>query len=219
MKPQELLQAIIQAVLDGEPEAGASLCREGLAAGVPALDLLNHGFVPGMERIGKLYEDGEAFLPELVQAAEVMKAGMNLLRPHLKEGQASAAAAGRVLIGTVAGDIHDIGKSIVASMLSASGFEVKDLGTQVAADAFIDEVKSFKPDIIGLSALITTTMPEQRRVIERLAAAGLRDGLKVIVGGAPVTADWASQIEADAYGEDALDAVRVCNRLMGARSS
>jgi corrinoid protein of di/trimethylamine methyltransferase len=218
MSTKELFEKIAQAVLDGEVEEGRRLCREALGQGLPALEILDQGFVPGMERIGRLYEDGDAFLPELVQAAEVMKSGMALLGPHLSATGEGGRGLGRVLMGTVAGDIHDIGKSIVSSLLSANGFTVRDLGTQVALETFIAEVRAFAPDILGLSALITTTMPEQRRVIERLVAEGLRPRTRVIVGGAPVTEEWARQIGADAYGEDALAAVRVCKRLMGAAS-
>jgi corrinoid protein of di/trimethylamine methyltransferase len=207
---------IVQAILDGEADDGRAICAEALEAGLPARGLLDRGFVPGMRRIGDLYADGDAFLPELVQAAEVMKAGMDLLRPALAREGVGHRAVGRVVIGTVAGDIHDIGKSIVASMLSASGFEVRDLGTQVPADRFVDEVETFGADILGLSALITTTLPEQRVVIERLAARGLRSQCRVIVGGAPCTARWATEIGADAFAEDALAAVAACKTLRGA---
>jgi corrinoid protein of di/trimethylamine methyltransferase len=218
MNSDAILKAMAKSVEEGESEQVESLVGQGLSAGLPPLTLLDQGFIPGMEEVGKRYADGDAFLPELVQAADVMRTAMSLLEPHLAGKGQVAQTKGRVLLGTVEGDIHDIGKSIVGAVLSANGFSVKDLGTSVSADRFVAETESYRPQVVGLSALITTTMGEQKKVIERLAQKGLRESCRVIVGGAPVTAQWAQEIGADGYGEDAMDAVRLCRSLLAARA-
>ncbi len=211
-----LYPRMAQAIIDGDLEATAGLAREGLLAGLPAPDIITNGFLPGLDKVGVLWEDGEYFLPELIQSAEAMKAAMAVLRPVL-EGTAggSAASRGRAVIGTIEGDIHDIGKNLVSSLLSANGFEVIDLGADVKVDRFIDAAVEAKADLICLSALLTTTMVNQRRVLVRLQERGLRDRFKVLVGGAPVNRKWADEIGADGYGENATAAVRAALKALG----
>ncbi len=165
--------------------------------------------------MGELFERGEFFLPELVQGAEAMKAAVAVLQPTLDASSEGRRTLGLAVAGTVAGDIHEIGKTIVCSMLSAAGFTVTDVGCDVAVDTFVDRVKELKPDLLLLSALLTTTMPNQRKTIEALKSAGVRDGVKVMIGGAPTTRAWADEIGADGYAEDAIEAVAVAKTVLG----
>ena len=211
----KLLAEMKTAVLEGEIEAGETLARQALDAGVDPLECIENGFVAGINEVGALYEAGDMFLPELVAAAEVMKEALAVLEPELLKSKQSRDILGRVIIGSVAHDIHDIGKDIVASMLTASGFEVFNLGIDVPGETFISKVKELKPDLVGMSALLTTTMPEQKNIIEMLNKAGLRDSVRVMVGGAPVNREWAEEINADGFAENAVEAVKLAKALMG----
>jgi corrinoid protein of di/trimethylamine methyltransferase len=204
-----------QTVIDGELELAEELARKGLAAGLSPADILDKGFVKGIEEVGDLFGKGEFFLPELVQGAEAMKAAVAVLQPELDKMKEGRKTMGKAVAGTVAGDIHEIGKTIVCSMLSAAGFTVTDIGCDVAVDTFVEKVKEQKPDLLLLSALLTTTMPNQQKTIEALKAAGLRDGVKVMIGGAPTTRAWADEIGADGYSEDAIEAVVTAKQLLG----
>ncbi len=216
MEYSVLFEKMRQSVLDGDPEEAAKLAREALEKGAPPLDAVEKGYVKGIDEVGRLFEKGEMFLPELVASAEAMKSALEILKPSMEKTAAARKAAGRVVIGTVKGDIHDIGKSIVGSMLVASGFEVLDLGADVDSRMFIDKAREFDANLIGLSALLTTTMPAQREVVKMLQEAGLRSKVKVLVGGAPVTERWAKDIGADGYAEDAIRAVTAAKKLVGA---
>ncbi len=214
MDKQQLFDEMKTAVLEGEIEAAEEIARKALEMGVPPLECIEEGFVAGINEVGRLFEEGEVFLPELVAAAEVMKAALAILEPELQKQQVSRDIPGKVVIGTMYNDIHDIGKDMVASMLTAAGFEVHNLGVNVPCDTFVSKVKELKPDILGLSALLTTTMPEQQKVIEALEKEGLRQNVKVLVGGAPVNQDWADSIGADGFAENAIDAVKVARSLV-----
>jgi len=215
MDKDKLLAEMKAAVLEGEIEDGEVLARQALEAGMDPLECIEDGFVAGINEVGALYEEGEMFLPELVAAAEVMKEALAVLEPELLKSQKSRDILGKVIIGSVAHDIHDIGKDIVASVLTASGFEVYNLGINIPNETFVAKVKELKPDILGMSALLTTTMPEQKNVIEMLKAEGLRDSVKVMVGGAPVNREWSDSISADGFAEDAVEAVKVAKNLVG----
>jgi trimethylamine corrinoid protein len=189
------------------------VATRALAAGVPPEDVLKLGFIPGIAKMGDLFERGEVFLPELVMAADAMTGAAEVCNAALPEGEGGKKAV--VLIGTVQGDVHDIGKTIVVAFLRANGYDVTDLGRDISGDKFIAAAEELHADVIGMSALLTTTMREQTRVIEALKAAGLRDKYKVIVGGGACTEQWAEKIGADAYAEDANDGVRKINELTG----
>ncbi|HOA35759.1 MAG TPA: corrinoid protein [Bacillota bacterium] len=207
-----MFEKIKAAILDGDVEETAALVKKALADGLEPLEVLNKGCIPGIEKAGALFEAEEFFLPELITAGEATKAAMELLLPELRKKEDAWQSAGKFVIGTVEGDMHDIGKSIVASMLSAAGFEVFDLGIDVSAERFIEEIKTKEPDFLGLSALLTSTMPKQQEVIDALKEAGLRDKVKVFVGGAPVSSEWAEKIGADGYAEDAVAAVKLAKK-------
>ncbi|MCX6560157.1 MAG: corrinoid protein [Candidatus Aminicenantes bacterium] len=218
MSDHPLYGRMAQALIDGDREAAARLAAEGLAAGLLVHDIIALGFVPGLHKVGELWECGDYFLPELIQSAEGMKAAMAALRPALEAaGPSAGLAKGKAVIGTIEGDIHDIGKNLVASLLSANGFDVLDLGADVKLDRFIDAAVEAGADLICLSSLLTTTMLAQRRFMDRLRERGLRDRFKVLVGGAPVTAKWAAEIGADGYGENAVAAVRAAESVLGGK--
>lgn len=199
---------------DLNEEGVSRLVREALDAGCSPLEVIEGGLRPGMEEVGARFERGEYFLPELMLSAEIFNRVVGEHVLPLLGGSLGGGSLGRVVIGTVRGDIHDIGKNLVATMLRISGFEVIDLGVDVAPERFVEAVREHEPDILGMSALLTTTMLEMRNVIEALKAAGLRDRVKVIVGGAPVTEEFAREIGADAYARDAVEAVEVCKKLL-----
>ena len=211
----DLYSQMAQSVIDGEFEVAEDLAQKGLAAGLPPADILDKGFVKGIEEVGDLFGKGEFFLPELVQGAEAMKAAVAVLQPELDKMKEGRKTMGKAVAGTVAGDIHEIGKTIVCSMLSAAGFTVTDIGCDVSVEVFVEKVKETKCDLLLLSALLTTTMPNQQKTIEALKAAGLRDGVKVMIGGAPTTRAWADEIGADGYAEDAIEAVAAAKQLLG----
>ena len=211
----ELFATMRQAVIDGDPDEVRVLAQRALELGIDPLEAINRGFVPGVTHVGEQFGLGEMFLPDLVLGGEAMKAAVAMLEPELARRGAQRESLGTVVLGTVRGDIHEIGKTLVHTMLSASGFEVHDLGVDVSVERFVAAVKERQPDVLGMSALLTTTMPGQKLVIEALKAEGLRDRVRVIVGGAPVSQAWADSIGADGYGEDAMRAVTLVRRLLG----
>jgi len=200
----KLRDAIVNLDIDGVKKAA----EEALAAGIPAYKAVIDGMAKGMGIVGQKYEDGEYFLAELIMAGETMKEGMAVLEPHLKVGDIKTA--GKVVIGTVRGDLHDIGKNVVATLLKAANFEVIDLGVDISAEQFIETVKKENPDILAMSALLTTTMIEMENVMKALEKEGLRDKVKVIIGGAPITPEYAKKIGADAAAKDAVEGIRIC---------
>jgi dimethylamine corrinoid protein len=211
---QELYEKMAQSVIAGEAEDAAALARQSLELGIRPLDSIDNGFVKGIRVVGDRFGAGELFLPELVMSAEAMKAALAILEPELAKSAQARENMGNVLACTVQGDIHDIGKRIVCTMLSANGFTVVDLGVNVKVDRFVEEIKTRKPDIVAMSALLTTTAPNQGKVIKLLQAQGIRDSYIVMIGGAPTSPQWAKEVGADGYGENATEAVRVAKELM-----
>jgi corrinoid protein of di/trimethylamine methyltransferase len=209
----ELLAQITASLVAGDPDATIDITRQAIAAGMEPLSIIEGGLVPGMRIVGDKYATGEYFLPNLIVSASGMKQAMALLEPELKARRQELKSAGTVVIGTVRGDIHEIGKSLVATMLAANGFEVHDLGVDVSADTFVARVKETSANLVGLSALLTTTMHGQKDVIQALEKAGLRRQVKVMVGGAPVNGKWAAEIGADGWAQDAVAAVDLATRL------
>ena len=212
---EELFGKMAQAVIDGEKEDAEALAQEALAQGIDPLEAINKGYTAGMDVVGELFSSGEYFLPDLILGGEAMKAALAVLEPALKASGQARKVLGNVVLGTVKGDIHEIGKALVGTMLAANGFEVYDLGIDIASEVFVEKAKEYKADIVALSALLTTTMLYQREVIELLAEAGLRGQVKVMVGGSPVTPEWAADIGAEGFAEDAASSVAVAKRLMG----
>jgi corrinoid protein of di/trimethylamine methyltransferase len=209
-----MYEAMTQSIIDGEVEEAGRLAQQAIEAGIDPLAAINDGFVKGLDQVGEAFGCGDMFLPDLVLAAEAMKAAVAVLEPELERTGQERSVLGKVVIGTVAGDIHDIGKTLVATMLSASGFQVFDLGVDVAVTAFAEKAREVGADIVGVSSLLTTTMVKQRDVIEALDDMGLRPQVKVMVGGAPVTQSWAAEIGADGYSEDAMGAVQLAKTLV-----
>ncbi len=205
------LQRLYDAILNGDAKTAASVTHEALDAGIPALEIISKYMIPAMDRVGRMFECEEYYVPELLLAARAMKAALDPMRPLL--ASSSVRAAGKVVIGTVRGDLHDIGKNLVASLLEGGGFEIVDLGADVSPERFIDAVNSSGANIVALSALLTTTMPGMSRTIEALKNAGIRDKVKVMIGGAPVTQQFAAQIGADGYAENASLAVTLARKL------
>ncbi len=208
----ERLQKIYDSVLNGEMDEVAAFVQAALDAQIDPGVILNNGMISAMQEVGRLFEEGEYFVPEMLISARAMQTGLALLKPHLVE--ANVQSAGKVVIGTVKGDLHDIGKNLVAMMLEGAAFEIVDLGTDVSPDKFVEAVKTHQPAIVGLSALLTTTMPNMKTTIEALKAAGLRDQVKVIIGGAPVTEAYARDIGADGFATDASRAVTLTRSLI-----
>ena len=209
----KILQKIASNLYKGDREAVAELAQEALDQGLSPGEILADGLMAGMDRVGRDFKAGDLYVPEVLLAARAMHAGMDVLKPLLSE--AEVPSAGKIVIGTVKGDLHDIGKNLVVMMMEGAGFEIVDLGTGVPPEQFVEAVEGEKPDLLGMSALLTTTMPMMRTTIEALEQAGLRDRVKVIVGGAPVTQTWADEIGADGFGSDAASAVDVARSLMG----
>jgi trimethylamine corrinoid protein len=216
MNKDELLRSMNEAIVAGDKAAAAALGAEAVRSGADLLEVIEKGYVPGLQRVGELWEQGEYFLPELISSAEAMKAAMAVLKPELDRKNIEARGGGKVVIGTVEGDIHDIGKNLVASMLQAGGFEVYDLGADVKLERFIEKAEAVGAGIICLSALLTTTMTNQKRFIGLLREKGLRDKYKVLVGGAPASHKWADEIGADGYAENAVAAVKLVRTMSGA---
>jgi corrinoid protein of di/trimethylamine methyltransferase len=207
----DVLQEIASSLYKGENEAVAELAQKALDQGLSPQEVLSGGLIAGMDEVGKDFKAGELFVPEVLIAARAMHAGMGVLRPLLAE--ADVPSAGKFVVGTVEGDLHDIGKNLVKMMIEGAGFETIDLGTDVKATAFVDAVREHQPRIVGMSALLTTTMVNMKGTIEALEEAGLRDQIKIMVGGAPVTAAFAEEIGADAYAPDAASAVDVAREF------
>lgn len=215
MTTDPLFQAMAQSIVEGEPDDAHRLAEEALAQGIEPLEAVNQGFVPGVNEVGRGFACGEMFLPDLVRAGAAMKAAMAVLEPDMIRRGNTRAPEGVVVIGTIKGDIHEIGKNLVATMFTANGFQVHDLGVDVPFEAFAEKAAAVGANLVCISALLTTTMVGQRKVMESLAQAGLRDQVKVLVGGAPVTPAWASEIGADGFAEDALGAVKAARQLVG----
>jgi trimethylamine corrinoid protein len=211
---EELYQQMTQSIIDGDEEVSADLARKAVADGLDPLEAITKGYMPGVNTVGDSFACGQAFLPELVMAGEAMKSAIAVLEPEMKKTGAQRQILGKVVLATVEGDIHEIGKSLVGTMLTSSGFEVFDLGVDVTTEAILAKVEEVGADLIGLSALLTTTMVKQKEVIDEVTKRGLK--VKVMVGGAPVTREWVHKIEADGYSEDAIGAVNVAKELMGA---
>ncbi len=211
----EMYDKLAQALIDGEPEDAEDLAKQALDQGLDPLTCINEGLTKGIQRVGELFASGEYFLPELIIGAEAMKRALAVLEPAMV-GDQSREVVGTVVLGTVEGDMHEIGKTLVGTMLIANGFKVIDLGVDQSADKFVAAVKENDAEIVGASALLTTTMLQQSKLIEALEEAGLREQVKVMVGGAPVTESFASEIGADGYAEDAISAVDLAFRLVDA---
>lgn len=207
-----VLDDLRQSVIEGDAPKTQTLVKQAMDEGVPAEKILNEGLIAAMAEVGRLFEQGEYFVPEMLVSARAMKGGLELLRPAL--AAANVQAIGKVVIGTVQGDLHDIGKNLVAMMLEGAGFEIVDLGTDVPPEKFVDAVKTHHPNFVGMSALLTTTMPKMKTTIEALNAAGVRNAVKVMVGGAPVTDKYAQDIGADLYAPDASSAAARAKALL-----
>jgi len=207
----DILQKIASNLYDGEDQEVAQLVQQALDQSMAAEEILQDGLIAGMDEVGKDFKAGELFVPEVLIAARAMHAGMDILRPLLADSD--AISAGKYVIGTVKGDLHDIGKNLVKMMLEGAGFETIDLGTDVSSEDFVTAVREHQPKLLGMSALLTTTMVQMKATIEALQEAGLRDAVKVMIGGAPVTAAFAQEIGADAYAPDAATAVDVARDL------
>jgi trimethylamine corrinoid protein len=209
----EIYEAAVEAIVTGDVSMATVMAKKGLSEGIDPLDLLNQGFIPGIQKVGDMFDVGTLFIPELILSANAMQTAADIINAVIPVSDRQVH--GRFLIGTVEGDVHDIGKTIVISLLKANGFEVKDLGRDVATDRFIKEADDFKADIIGTSSLLTTTMPAQRKLEEELKKAGLKKRYKTMVGGAPVTQRWANKIGADGFAQNASACVRVAKELLG----
>jgi len=213
--PDEQFESMKQSIIDGDPDRARELAQRALAEGINPLEAIDRGFVLGLNAVGEQFEQGEMFLPDLVLAGEAMKAATAVLEPALEKAGAKRETLGRVVLGTVKGDIHEIGKTLVGTMLTASGFQVFDLGVDVPFEDFAVKARELDADIIGVSALLTTTMTGQKGVIEALKRHQLRPRVKIMIGGAPVTQSWANEIGADGYGKDALATVALAKSLLG----
>ncbi len=212
---EQLFEEMKNSVLEGEEEEAAELAQKALDSGMDPVAVMDKGFLKGINEAGKLYEEGEFFLPELVCAADAMKAALEVLDEELKKCADNNTKTGKVVLATVQGDVHDIGKTIVGAMMTANGYEVYDLGSDVPNEKVLSAIDDVKPDIVGLSALLTTTMEQQKNVIEMIREAGKREEVKIMVGGAPVSRQWSEKIGADGYSDNAIDAVKMAGILIG----
>jgi corrinoid protein of di/trimethylamine methyltransferase len=212
--PENQFSAMRQSIIDGAPDTASSLAQQAVAAGVAPLDAINQGYVPGMQDVGEQFAKGQMFLPDMMASAEAMRAAMSVLDPELKKLGKERPLAGVVVLGTTKGDIHEIGKTLVGTLLTAHGFHVHDLGVDVPGEKFAATAREVNADIVGVSALLTTTMRNQKGVVEAIEKAGLRALVKIMVGGAPVTRRWAEEIGADGYAKDAMSAVDLARELM-----
>jgi corrinoid protein of di/trimethylamine methyltransferase len=212
--PDDRFSSMRQSIIDGAPDRACGLAQQALSAGIAPIEAINQGFLVGMHDVGEQFARGQMFLPDMMASAEAMRAAMAVLDPELRKLGEERPRAGVVVLGTTQGDIHEIGKILVGTLLTAHGFEVHDLGVDVAGEAFAAKARDLNADIVGVSALLTTTMRNQKGVIEALERFGLRSRLKVMVGGAPVTRRWAEEIGADGYAKDATSAVTLAQALM-----
>jgi corrinoid protein of di/trimethylamine methyltransferase len=212
---KELFESLTRAVVEGEEEEAVALVKQAMEQGVDPLACINEGLTKGIEEVGERFSDGSYFLPELIMGADAMKAALEILEPKLVGGD-RRAVVGKVVLGTVAGDQHEIGKTLVGTMLTANGFQVIDIGVDMKADDFVAAIEESGANIVGASALLTTTLLELKRLIDSITEAGLREKVKVMIGGAPVTQDFADDIGADGYADDAIAAVEVARKLVDA---
>lgn len=210
MSEKDILTRLRDSIVNLDIEGTKQACKDALAEGVPPIKAVSEGMGKGMDIVGQKYEANEYFLAELIMAGEVMKEGMKILEPHLKGAQVKGL--GKIVLGTVKGDLHDIGKNVVATLMVAAGFDVIDLGVDISAEKFVESVRTHKPRILGLSALLTVTMPEMENVLKELEKANLRNQVKIIVGGAPLTEEYSKKIGADAYAPDAVAGVNICKK-------
>ena len=208
-----ILEELQNAVIEGDSEKSVSVAKKALEAGIPPLEAIADGLAKGVKVVGDRFSEGNVFLVELIMAGDAMKAGMSVLLPVIKGSNQEVETLGRIVICTVQGDIHSIGKDIVATLLEAEGFEVINIGEDVTSDAIIEALKKHSPDVLGLSSLLTTTLPMQKDAIEKIKIAGLRNKIKVIIGGAPTTKEWADEIGADGWAGDAVSAVGLVKQL------
>ena len=213
MSKEEIFKAAQQAINEYNANAAKEAAQRGLAVGIDPMELMSRGFIPGISQVGDNFAQGTCFLPELIQAAEAMRIATEIINAAIPAGKQQKK--GKIIIGTVEGDIHDIGKTIVVSLLKANGFEVYDLGRDIPTEKFLEKADEVGADIIGTSALLTTTMEGQKKLELALKKAGLKGKYKTMVGGAPVTQRWADRIGADAYAEDAGEAVKKAKQLLG----
>ncbi|HKZ43932.1 MAG TPA: corrinoid protein [Anaerolineales bacterium] len=211
----ELFKKMAQSIIDGDTDVSVELAKQAISENIDPILAITDGYVVGVNTVGEAFAAGDAFLPELVMAGEAMKAAVATLEPEMTKRGTERKMLGKVVLATVEGDIHEIGKSLVGTMLTASGFQVFDMGVDVSSAKLIEKVKEVDADILAMSALLTTTMVKQKEVIDLLDSQGLRRKVKVMVGGAPVTRDWVQRIEADGYSEDAIGAVKVAKELLG----
>lgn len=211
----DIFQKMAQSIIDGDSEISVELAKQAISLGIDPLEAISNGYVKGVNTVGDAFAVGDAFLPELVMAGDAMKAAVATLEPEMTKRGSERQLLGKVVLATVEGDIHEIGKSLVGTMLSASGFQVYDLGVDVATSKIIEKARDINADIIAMSALLTTTMVKQQEVIETLKKSGMRSSIKVMVGGAPVTKEWVAKIGADGFSEDAIGAVNVAKTLLG----
>jgi 5-methyltetrahydrofolate--homocysteine methyltransferase len=210
----EILEEISTTVIEGELGEIEDLTEDALDDGISAEDILNKGLMPGMDYVGVEFKAGNMFVPEVLRSARTMQISMDILKPLLAES--GVRMVGRVLLGTVKGDLHDIGKNLVGMMCEGAGFEVEDIGKDVAPESFVEAVKKFEPDVLGMSALLTTTMRAMESTIKVLEEAGVRDQVKIMIGGAPVTQAFSDQIGADGYASNAAAAAELAKKLVGA---
>ncbi len=212
---EEIIAKAKEAITEYDEEMAEEAANETLKEGIDPVEVIEHGFTAGMQEVGDQFEQGIVFLPHVLAAAEAMKAGIEVMKPEMERRKSKTEKKGTIVIGTIEGDIHSIGKDIVASMLNIAGFEVIDLGRDVPIKTFIEKAKELKPDFVASSALMTTTMVNQIQIEEQLKEAGIRGHVSTMVGGAPVTQDWANKIGADLYGENATDAVNKVKAALG----
>jgi corrinoid protein of di/trimethylamine methyltransferase len=208
----DTLEKLRQCIVDGDDDMATALAEEALQSGVDVLEIVKTAITPGIEQAGKLWHENIYFMPDVVLSAEAFKAAMQVVKPHVQGRETSSR--GKIIIGVVAGDMHDLGKSIVIAMLMGAGFDVIDLGVDVPAETFIEKAKELKPDILGIGCYMTTTMLELKEVVRSLNEHGLRDRIKIMIGGVPTTQQFADEIGADAWGRDALDTVVIAKQLM-----
>ena len=210
-----IFEKLSDVVLNGDLAGAQELVQNALNEGLEADAILNDGLMKGMEIVGKRFANDDMFIPEVMLSARTLRTGLEILRPSLEKQTSGTGLRKKMVLGTVAGDIHDIGKSLVEMMFIANGYEVFDIGINVPPEGFVEAIQKHKPDVVGLSALLTTTMPAMAQTVQAIDEAGLRNnGLKIIVGGAPVTEEFAKDIKADLYGENALEGVDVANKAL-----